>query len=114
MVMDDDDTSWHAGDACGSDPVARLIDAGSWLAGTRDYHFGLIVFDPDARRSLPRWSNGTAGPETACPCDRVRERSDGERPGHRAGALDGSRGHYEDCEQRKCWRTSSVPSHVTP
>ena len=30
-----------------SDPVARLIDAGSWLAGTRDYYFGLIVFDPE-------------------------------------------------------------------
>ncbi|HET7157689.1 MAG TPA: hypothetical protein VFI62_01740, partial [Burkholderiales bacterium] len=47
MVMDNDDMSWHAGDACGSDPIARLIDAGSWLAGTRDYHFGLIVFDPE-------------------------------------------------------------------
>jgi hypothetical protein len=47
MVMDDDDMSWHADDACGSDPIARLIDAGSWLAGTRDYHFGLIVFDPE-------------------------------------------------------------------
>ena len=33
------------GTEAGSDPVARLIDAGSWLAGTRNYHFGLIVFD---------------------------------------------------------------------
>jgi hypothetical protein len=31
----------------GIDPVARLIDAGSWFAGTRDYHCGLIVFDPE-------------------------------------------------------------------
>jgi hypothetical protein len=47
MVMGDDDASWHEEDAGVSDPVARLIDAGSWLAGTRDYHFGLIVFDPE-------------------------------------------------------------------
>jgi hypothetical protein len=36
------------GTEAGSDPVARLIDAGSWLAGPRDYHFGLIVFDPES------------------------------------------------------------------
>ncbi|HZL96808.1 MAG TPA: hypothetical protein VFB99_24345 [Vicinamibacterales bacterium] len=47
MVMGDDDANWHEEDAGGSDPCARLIDAGSWLAGTRDYHFGLIVFDPE-------------------------------------------------------------------
>jgi hypothetical protein len=39
--------NWLEGAEAGSDPVARLIDAGSWLAGTRDYHFGLIVFDPE-------------------------------------------------------------------
>ena len=36
---------WLEGTEAGSDSVARLIDAGSWLAGTRNYHFGLIVFD---------------------------------------------------------------------
>ena len=44
MVRRDD---WLEGTEAGSDPVARLIDAGSWLAGTRNYHFGLIVFDPE-------------------------------------------------------------------
>jgi hypothetical protein len=44
MVRRDD---WVEHHGAGSDPVARLIDAGSWFAGTRDYHFGLIVFDPD-------------------------------------------------------------------
>jgi hypothetical protein len=44
MVMRDDGLE---GTEAGNDPVARLIDAGSWLAGTRDYHFGLIVFDPE-------------------------------------------------------------------
>ncbi len=44
MVRRDD---WLEETEAGSDPVARLIDAGSWLAGTRDYHFGLIVFDPE-------------------------------------------------------------------
>jgi hypothetical protein len=44
MVRRDD---WLERTEAGSDPVARLIDAGSWLAGTRDCHFGLIVFDPE-------------------------------------------------------------------
>jgi hypothetical protein len=44
MVMRDDGLEETEAE---SDPVARLIDAGSWLAGTRDYHFGLIVFDPE-------------------------------------------------------------------
>jgi len=44
MVRRDD---WVEQHEAGSDPVARLIDAGSWFAGTRDYHFGLIVFDPE-------------------------------------------------------------------
>ena len=44
MVRSDD---WQEDHVSGSDPVARLIDAGSWFAGTRDYHFGLIVFDPE-------------------------------------------------------------------
>ena len=38
-----------------NDPVARLIDAGSWLAGTRDYHFGLIMFDPDRTPVAKAW-----------------------------------------------------------
>ena len=38
---------WLEDHEAGSDPVARLIDAGSWFAGARDYHFGLIVFDPE-------------------------------------------------------------------
>jgi hypothetical protein len=46
MVMGDD-ASWHEGDAGASDPMARLIEAGSWLAGTRDYHFGVVVFEPN-------------------------------------------------------------------
>lgn len=45
MVRRDD---WLEDHEAGSDPVARLIDAGSWFAGARDYHFGLIVLDPDS------------------------------------------------------------------
>jgi len=44
MVRRDD---WLEVPEAGSDSVARLIDAGSWFAGARDYHFGLIVFDPE-------------------------------------------------------------------
>ena len=44
MVRRDD---WLEVTEEGIDPVARLIDAGSWFAGTRDYHCGLIVFDPE-------------------------------------------------------------------
>jgi hypothetical protein len=45
MIRRDD---WLEDHEAGSDPVARLIDAGSWFAGARDYHFGLIVLDPDS------------------------------------------------------------------
>jgi hypothetical protein len=45
MVRRDD---WLEDHEAGSDPVARLIDAGSWFAGARDYYFGLIVLDPDS------------------------------------------------------------------
>jgi hypothetical protein len=44
MVRRDD---WLEVTEEGIDPVARLIDAGSWFAGTRDYHCGLLVFDPE-------------------------------------------------------------------
>jgi hypothetical protein len=44
MVRSDD---WLEDHVSGSDPVARLIDAGSWFAGTRDFHFGFIVVDPE-------------------------------------------------------------------
>lgn len=33
------------GDAGGLDPIGRLIDAGSWFAGRREYYCGLIVRD---------------------------------------------------------------------
>ncbi len=33
-------------DAAGLDPIGRLIDAGSWFAGRREYYCGLIVRDP--------------------------------------------------------------------
>jgi hypothetical protein len=45
MVRGDD---WLEDYEAGSDRIARLIDAGSWFAGARDYHFGLIVLDPDS------------------------------------------------------------------
>lgn len=32
--------------ASGLDPIGRLIDAGSWFAGRREYYCGLIVRDP--------------------------------------------------------------------
>jgi hypothetical protein len=44
MVRSDD---WLEDHVSGTDPVARLIDAGAWFAGTRDFHFGLVVFDPE-------------------------------------------------------------------
>ena len=44
MVRSDD---WLEDHVSGTDPIARLIDAGSWFAGTRDFHFGLIVVDPE-------------------------------------------------------------------
>jgi hypothetical protein len=44
MVRSDD---WLEDPVSGTDPAARLIDAGSWFAGTRDFHFGLVVFDPE-------------------------------------------------------------------
>jgi len=43
MVRSDD---WLEDSVSGTDPVARLIDAGAWFAGTRDFHLGLVVFDP--------------------------------------------------------------------
>ena len=62
---------WLEETEAGSDSVARLIDAGSWLAGTRDYHFGLIVFDPEctpvAKALVQRYRRS----KTACLCDRV-------------------------------------------
>jgi hypothetical protein len=44
MVRSDD---WLEDHVSGTDPVARLIDAGSWFAGTRDFHFGFIVVNPE-------------------------------------------------------------------
>ena len=47
MVSRDEDVSWLEGEGGRSDAIARVIDAGSWCAGTRDYYFGLIAFDPE-------------------------------------------------------------------
>jgi hypothetical protein len=60
MVRRDD---WLEVTEEGIDPVARLIDAGSWFAGTRDYHCGLIVFDPErtpvAKALVQRYGRST-------------------------------------------------------
>jgi len=45
MVRSDDRLEDHVS---GADPVAQLIDAGSWFAGTRDFHIGFIVVDPES------------------------------------------------------------------
>jgi hypothetical protein len=42
-----DDSSWDDDEVGANDPIAELIDAGSWLAGTRDYHLGVVVFEPE-------------------------------------------------------------------
>ena len=47
LMVVGDDMSRLEGDAGASDPIARLIDAGSWFAGTRDYYFGLLVLNPE-------------------------------------------------------------------
>jgi len=39
------DISWPEKES-GLDPIGRLIDAGSWYAGRREYYCGLIVRDP--------------------------------------------------------------------
>jgi hypothetical protein len=79
MVRRDDWVEHHEAE---SDPVARLIDAGSWFAGTRDYHFGLIVFDPDrtpvARALVQRYGRS--------------ENSLSLRSGSRSGSLANVRG----------------------
>ena len=58
------DIVWPDKDAGGLDPVGRLIDAGSWYAGRREYYCGLIVRDPsDAERGtslLQRYGGRTA------------------------------------------------------
>ena len=47
LMVVGDDISRLQGDAGASDPIARLIDAGSWFAGTRDCYFGLLVSNPE-------------------------------------------------------------------
>ena len=47
LMVVGDEMSRLEGDAGASDPIARLIDAGSWFAGTRDYYFGLLVLNPE-------------------------------------------------------------------
>jgi len=73
---------WLEETEAGSDSVARLIDAGSWLAGTRDYHCGLIVFDRERT------------PVATAPVQRYRrsERSLSLRSGSRSGPKENVRG----------------------
>jgi hypothetical protein len=44
-VSGDDGLSWLEGDGPAGGRVARLVEAGSWLAGQRHCHCGLIVWD---------------------------------------------------------------------
>ncbi len=41
------DVAWADAGASGLDPIGRLVDAGSWLAGRRDLCAGLVVWRPE-------------------------------------------------------------------
>jgi hypothetical protein len=70
MVRSDD---WLEDHVSGTDPVARLIDAGSWFAALAISISASSWSIRNARLSLPRWSVDTVVPKTACCCGRVRE-----------------------------------------
>lgn len=61
--------------AAGPDPLARLIDAGAWYAGRREYYCGLIVRDPSdtargvslVQRYAARTAAATRMPATPAP-----------------------------------------------
>ena len=58
------DIVWPDNEAGGLDPMGRLIDAGSWYAGRREYYCGLIVREPsDTARGaslVQRYASRTA------------------------------------------------------
>jgi hypothetical protein len=47
LIVAGDDMDPLEGEPSASDRIARIIDAGSWFARTRDYYFGLLVLNPE-------------------------------------------------------------------
>ena len=94
LMVVGDDMSRLEGEPSASDPIARLIDAGSWFAGTRDYYFGLLVFNPEraplATALVQRYGRSK---NSLTLRSGSRDGSHGERARRRVGALGGSRCH---------------------
>ena len=102
MVRSDD---WLEDHVSGTDPVARLIDAGSWFAGDSHFHFGLNRGrSANARPSPTRVSGPSIRPihRTACCWVGFESRFHDARAGRRADALGGSEPPIlRDCEQSR-------------